>query len=388
MNRRVLSTPQAVLAGSPVVGSVRVAPWLLALALLLSLVPAASVHTAHAAGSVALPFPGGRIVRIIQGYNGGTHQGRSQYGLDLTLADGKTDGAEVVSPIAGAVTYAQTGGNGCIAIAMQDGSHSVMMCHLKLSRAFTRGEAIAQGQSLGAVGVAGTYGNNGVAHVHMELHKDGRASSPVPFAEPDGLLLEGVSLPASSTTAVTSKLAPIASTNGRGGGAAPATAKKDEPVVAMSASLPEAVQAVPASGTGAAGVAATRKAVVTGTESCLKVRRQPSTTAPVVGCLKEGAEVALKPLASGADAKWRQTEQGWVSSEFLKRSQSVVTGTGDCLNVREAAKASSAKLGCLPDGTEVTIADGPAAADGLTWFRIEATGSVSKSGWVVGKYLD
>ena len=161
-----------------------------------------------------------------------------------------------------------------------------------------------------------------------------------------------------------------------------------QPVPVAAASVPSAVRSVQPGGSGPAAATATRKAVVTGTDSCLKVRKQPSATAPVVACLKEGAEVALKPLANGADAGWRQTDQGWVSSEFLKRSQAVVTATGDCLNVREAAKASSAKLGCLPDGTAVTIAEGPTTADGLAWFRIEAAGSVEKSGWVVGKYLD
>lgn len=339
-----------------------------------------------------MPFTGGRIVRIIQGYAGGTHQGRSRFGLDLTLADGKTDGAEVVSPVSGSVSFAMTGGNGCIAIDMKGESYSVMMCHIKLSRAFKAGEAVSQGQSLGTVGVAGTYGNNGVAHIHMELHKGSGASSPVPFAEDDGgLALEGVSLPASSTTAVTSKRAPIASSNGRGTGQGPVVAEGEKKTVPMSqevqlvaASVPETIQSIPANGSSEA----TRKAVVNGTESCLKVREKPSAGAPAVGCLKEGSEVALKPLASGGDANWRQTDQGWVSSEFLKRTQAVISGTGDCLNVRESAKSSADKLACLPDGTAVTIAEGPTTADGNTWYRIEPTGSLKKSGWVVGKYLD
>jgi murein DD-endopeptidase MepM/ murein hydrolase activator NlpD len=268
-------------------------PWLLALALLVAILPATPARTTHAAENVVMPFSGGRIVRIIQGYNGGTHQGRSQYGLDLTLADGKTDGAEVVSPIEGTVTFANVGGNGCIAVALKDDSYSVMLCHVKLSRAFTRGEAISQGQTLGTVGVAGTFGNNGVAHIHMELHKGGRASTPVPFSEPDGLLLEGVSLPSSSTTAVTSKREPIVSSNRRGSGPAPATAKRNEgdaqvvamsePVQVVALSAPETVRSIPASGSGPAAATTTRKAVVHGTESCLKVRKKPSSDASVEG---------------------------------------------------------------------------------------------------------
>jgi hypothetical protein len=371
-------------------------PWLLALALLVALLPATPTRTTHAAGSVAMPFPGGRAVRIIQGYNGGTHQGRSQYALDLVLADGETAGAEVVSPVDGTVTFAHSD-SGCIAVALTDGSYSVMLCHVALGRAYTRGETISRGQTLGTVGAPGTVGNNGVAHVHLELHQGGRVNSPVPFSEPDGLLLEGVALPASSTTAVTSKRAPIVSSNGRGSGAAPSTAQRNEPIQPMSArteavqvaaaSVPSTVRSIPTAGSGPAATT-TRKAVVNGTDSCLKVRRQPSADAVIVGCLKDGTEVVLKPLANGADPKWRQTDQGWVSSDYLKRSQAVVMGTGACLNVREAPKATAAKLGCLPDGTTVAIAEGPTTADGFAWYRIEPTGSMGKSGWVVGQHLD
>jgi hypothetical protein len=345
-----------------------------------------------------LPFAGGQAVRIIQGYNGGTHQGRSQYALDLVLADGNTGGAEVVSPIDGSVTFAQTGGSGCIALAFADGSYSVMLCHVALSRAYTRGESIARGQTLGTVGAAGTLANNGVAHVHLELHSGGRASSPVPFSDPEGLTLEGVSLPASSTTAVTSKLAPIVSSNGRGSGATLATAQRNEqpqlmsapsgPVQVTAASVPSTARSVQPAGPASAASTTTQKAVVSGTESCLKVRKQPSTDASVVACIEEGAEVALKPLPNGADPKWRQTEQGWVSSDYLKRSQAVVMGTSGCLNVRETPSATAAKLGCLPDGTAVTIVEGPTSADGFSWYRVEPTGSLPMSGWVVAQHLD
>jgi hypothetical protein len=375
-------------------------PSLLALALLASLAPAVPAPLAFAAESVALPFPGGKEVRIIQGYNGGTHQGRSRFGLDLVLANDETSGAEVVSPTDGTVMFAQGGGNGCIAIAFRDDTYSVMLCHVKLNRAYSRGESITRGQSLGTVGAAGTVGNNGMPHIHLELHSGGRASSPVPFAEPEGLLLEGVSLPASSTTAVVSKREPLVSSNRSGGGPAPpaSTAQKpertqpmsarSEPASVAAASVPSTLRSAQPPAPGSAATTATRRAIVFGTESCLKVRKQPSTDGAVVGCLKEGTELSFRPLTSGGDPKWRQTDQGWVSSEYLKRTQAVVAGTDACLNVRESAKAGAAKLGCLPDGTAVTIAEGPATADGRTWYRIEPTGSLTKSGWVVAQHLD
>jgi len=372
------------------------------LTVLAMLFPPMIAGEASAAESVAMPFPGGKSVKIVQGYNGGTHQGRSKFGLDIILAGEETSGAEVVSPVGGIVTWAQApnAGHGCIAIAMSSGAHSVMMCHVSLNKAWGSGDAVSRGQTIGKVGAPGTVGNNNVAHIHYELHSGNRASSPVPFSEPDGLLLEGVSLPPSSTTAVISKLGPIVSSNKPGSGPAPVTAQNGTRTVPLSssggsdpkpvaaASLPTTVRSIP--GTAGAGSAAggARMAVVQGTDSCLKVRKQPSADAPVIGCLKDGTEVALRPLAAGADPKWRQTDQGWVSSDYLKRTGAVIVGTDACLNVRESAKASSAKLGCLPDGTSVKIVDGPVEADGFAWYRIDPAGSVEKSGWVVGKHLD
>lgn len=377
------------------------APVLAVLTVLAMLFPPITPDGALAAESIPLPFAGGRAVKIGQGYEGGTHQGRSRYGLDLMLADGTTSGAAALSPIEGAVVWSQAPGqgHGCIAIAMSSGSHSVMMCHLSLNHAYAGGEAVSRGQTLGTIGAPGTVGNNGVSHIHLELHSGGQANSPVPFAEPDGLPLEGVSLPRGSTTAVVSLRGPIVSSNKPGSGPAPSTtlAQSGERAVPMSttepapvaaASIPSTTRSIPAAASGPSAGTGSRRAVVQGTDSCLKVHKQPATDSAVVGCLKDGTEIALMPLGSGADARWRQTDKGWVSSEYLKRTQAVVAGTGACLNVRESAKVDAAKLGCLPEGTSVTIAEGPTTADGFAWYRIEPAGSVEQGGWVVGKYLD
>jgi len=235
----------------------------------------------------------------------------------------------------------------------------------------------------------------------MELHKGNSLSSPIPFSSPDGLALDGNDLPASSTTAVVSKHEPLVSSNRPGTGSEKSTVAKAaegkellsdktdkaDPAPVTAASIPSTVKSIPSTAASTAA-AAPRLAVVQGTDSCLKVHKQPSTTAATVGCLKEGAEVTLKPLAAKPDAGWRQTDQGWISSEYLKRTGAVVSGTGDCLNVHDTAKASGAKLGCLADGTAVTISEGPKTVDGAIWYRIEPAGSVEKSGWVVGQYLD
>ena len=204
--------------------------WSAALALLAGLLPAASVPTTRAAESLPLPFPGGQSVKIIQGYNGGSHQGRSRYGLDLVLANGNTSGAEVVSPIDGSVAwgFALSTGNGCIGIAQRGGSYSVTLCHVILSRSFGRGESIERGQRLGTVGPPGTVGNNGAAHVHLELHRGG-ANSPVPFSSSGGLPLEGLDLPASGSYNQHSARAAIVSSNHGGGGSQPVFAEQLQP---------------------------------------------------------------------------------------------------------------------------------------------------------------
>src|SRR5258707_11129472 len=76
-----------------------------------------------------------------------------------------------------------------------------MLCHVVLDRPFNRGERVARGQQLGAVGAPGMVGNNGLAHVHMELHVGGRSSNIVPFSPSNGgLPLDGWDLPFSGGT--------------------------------------------------------------------------------------------------------------------------------------------------------------------------------------------
>ena len=153
--------------------------------------------------SVGLPFAQGETVQVLQGYNGGTHQGASVYGLDLVLASGETSGAPVFSPLDGTVPWAFAPGEktGCIEILADDRQYGTMLCHIVLDRPYNRGEKVKRGQLLGSVGAPGMVGNNGVSHVHMELHRGGRSSDIVPFSTGDGgLPLEGWDLPATGAS--------------------------------------------------------------------------------------------------------------------------------------------------------------------------------------------
>lgn len=381
-------------------------PSILGLALLISLLTFAPAQPTSAAEDVSMPYPGGQAVQVIQGYNGGTHQGRSQYALDLVLADGGTSGAEVVSPIEGSVTYSQApkSGNGCMGISMRDGSYSVMLCHVIFHRTFSRGESITRGQSLATVGPAGTVGNNGAPHVHLELHRGSQISNPVPFAGPQGLTLEGTSLAATGKSNAYGRET-LMSTNRPGSVVSTTTTRRGETTQTMAATaeptVPLSAASLSAMGrtieplatsatatTSASTSASSRAAVVNGTDSCLKVRERPSADAAVVTCLPEGAEVVLTSAANSATPDWRQVEGGWVASKYVKRTRAVVTGTDACLNVRAAPKTGASLLGCLPEGTAVTIVDGPSAGEGHSWYRIERAGALEKGGWVVGRYLD
>lgn len=166
--------------------------------------------------SVPLPFDSGESVRILQGYNGGTHQGASVYGLDLVLTSGATSGAPVLSPFAGTVPWAFAPGEktGCIEILASDGTFGTMLCHVMLDRPFNRGERVVRGQQLGTVGAAGMVGNNGAPHVHMELHGGGRSGNGVPFSTSNGgLPLDDVDLPFTGGSNEHGGDGPLTSTN-------------------------------------------------------------------------------------------------------------------------------------------------------------------------------
>jgi hypothetical protein len=166
--------------------------------------------------SVTLPFDHGQGARIMQGYNGGTHQGASIYGLDLVLANGETSGAPVLAPFDGTIPWAFAPGEktGCIEVVAQDRKFGAMLCHVVLDRPFQRGERVVRGQQLGAVGAAGMVGNNGSPHVHMELHLGGRSSDIVPFSTANGgVPLDGWDLPATGASNEHAMDGPIMSSN-------------------------------------------------------------------------------------------------------------------------------------------------------------------------------
>jgi hypothetical protein len=378
---------------------------LVALLAAVLLLAGRSAASAQAAQEVLLPFAGGQSVRVVQGYEGGSHQGRSRFGLDLVLAGGATSGAPVLAPVSGSVAWSfpPGTGNGCMAIAMPERSHSVALCHVLFDRPFRYGEAVARGQRLGVVGAAGSVGNNGLPHVHLELHRGGGGSSPVPFSAPDGLPLDGVDLSAGVAHA---GRAPLVSHNAAAGPAASAadsppatpTARAAPPPPTATPTPPPAAPPTPAptpppSQEPTPAATPARAAVVVGTESCLRVREEPDVGAAMLGCLPDGAEVALAPSADGPVAEgWRKlAEGGWVAREYLRLTRAVVVGTGagGCLNVREQPARWALVLACLAEGTGVAVVEGPTRDDAdAEWLRVGKSVVVDAEGWVSGAFLD
>ncbi len=61
----------------------------------------------------------------------------------------------------------------------------------------------------------------------------------------------------------------------------------------------------------------------------------------------------------------------------------VVTGTGDCLNVRTEPAIQVANVAdCIGDGTVISLAEGPVESNDLLWWRVDG-----RDGWVAADYL-
>jgi hypothetical protein len=285
-----------------------------------------ATRTTSAQFVLHLPYPSGVSVSILQGYNGGTHQGVERYSLDLVRDDGKTSNSPALAPAAGTVVWAYAPGErgGCIGIQIDGGGglHE-MLCHIFLNHAYQNGDHVGSGQELGTVGPPGTVQNNGTSHIHLQVYRvlDGQRT-PAPFAAPDGAPLEGISLAAGTSYNqwACNSSGPgchIVSQNGAPSGTASPTPSTG---IITSAS---------AGGTAGATISSPRQ--------------------------------QTGPLAVGTPV--------------------AVSGTGDCLRVHDQPTTSANVVNCLPDGTQSVITDGPRSADGYTWYRLDS------AGWSVGDYL-
>ena len=368
--------------------------------LVILLVPLGMAATptagAQPAAALRLPFPAGTAWKVAQGYQGGTHgSGPERYALDLVRdGDGPTAGVEVLAPAAGTLWFmnAPGAGNGCLSLKIDGGGGLIaQMCHI-VARSFRRDEPIAAGQVIGTIGAAGTVGNNGLAHLHLSLHRTpdfGTTRIPAPFAAPDGLPLDGIALPPDGSSnqyvcpGATCRSG-LVSSNGRAADPAPAVPP------AAPGNAPVMISNAPAMPLRPGLVA--RIAVGSG---CVNLREGPGMTARVLTCLPDGftATIAQGPLVADNSAWWRLENWGWVAGDYLAgvslpapavRVGAVAVvdaGAGDCLNLRDGPGIAAGVVTCLPSGARLAVTDGPREADGRTWWQLDGRG------WAAGDYL-
>ncbi len=117
-------------------------------------------------GLLIWPVSGGTW-QIIQGYNGGTHNGETyMYSLDLQRTDGEqaTIGQTVYAPASGTVLWTSGG----LLIGMGNG-YGIALFHITLNSGITSGTVLTQGQVIGTISGPGGTGYQVTPHVDMTL---------------------------------------------------------------------------------------------------------------------------------------------------------------------------------------------------------------------------
>lgn len=115
---------------------------------------------------ITWPIKGGTW-QIIQGYNGGTHNGSTyMYSLDLQMTAGEqaTIGQPIYAPASGTVLWTSGG----LLIGMGNG-YGVALFHITLNSGITSGTVVTQGQQIGYISGPGGPGYQVTPHVDMTL---------------------------------------------------------------------------------------------------------------------------------------------------------------------------------------------------------------------------
>lgn len=150
-------------------------------------------------GSIVWPVSGGEW-RILQGYNGSSHQNNSdlwQYrdSLDLVNANGSTAGATVYSPVSGTVRWLDPASGG-MSIDMGNG-YAVALFHVVFDSSISAGDQLTQGEAIGYISGPGEAGYSSTPHVHIALWQtsDGGNWNRVSVPFEGSLAISGLSLP-------------------------------------------------------------------------------------------------------------------------------------------------------------------------------------------------
>lgn len=128
--------------------------------------------------NIILPVESGSGWKVIQGYNGGTHQGTYQNALDLARVGGGTAGSAIIAPVSGTVLWNDFNSGG-ILIDMGNG-YGVAMFHVTFDASLGRGDRVSQGQYIGTISGPGGNGYASTPHVEIDVWDiaSGRVSAP------------------------------------------------------------------------------------------------------------------------------------------------------------------------------------------------------------------
>lgn len=108
----------------------------------------------------------------------------------------------------------------------------------------------------------------------------------------------------------------------------------------------------------------------------------PQATSPASGAATQPPATA-SAQASGSTTASPAAGSG-SSTKFKAGDAAVVTGTGDCLNVRVAPGRTNDAVVCLKDGEEVTVSGGPEESGDLQWWKVKTR---LGEGWAAEDYL-
>jgi uncharacterized protein YgiM (DUF1202 family) len=149
-------------------------------------------------GLIVWPVKGGTW-EIIQGYNGGTHQNRSEtasylYSLDIqkTEGAGATAGTAVYAPASGTVLWT----NGGLLIGMGNG-YGIAMFHITIDGSIGSGTQVTQGQYVGFISGPGGVGYQVTPHIDLTLWRlpNGGGSPRISTPYTGQFAISGLELP-------------------------------------------------------------------------------------------------------------------------------------------------------------------------------------------------
>lgn len=132
----------------------------------------------------------------------------------------------------------------------------------------------------------------------------------------------------------------------------------------------------------------------------LNLRTSAGLSHTVIDVLESGTALVVTAGPNTADGyNWYEVRTkvgttGWVAGEFLEFVRSwarftpgeLVAVDTPRLNCRSGPGLNNDVIHIMDSGTEVTILDGPTAANGYHWYKVQ-TGN-GDAGWVIGESLD